>query len=650
MARKGRVHFEKLIAHHHLAAVFDQFGTPPKGIHVIMTPSTSIADIWSAAAGAIVRDMEVAAKSAKPLTVEDIVDPEADISPYHEIQEGVLIDIVALRWSDGLDTGSDGASCAIYIAEDRDDLDHESLTLADSIQKIELRPELVILAAAECGRTITEAEAELLISMPYARRRIAVTVNRPIEETYDLHVEAAKAESAKLAKAKASLEKKNKKKSPRCVPEGPRLEGLHGYGEAKTWGLELAQDIADAVEGVISWADVDRGMLLSGAPGTGKTTFARALATTCGCHFVSGSYSQWQSAGHQGDMLAAMRVAFEEAREHAPSILLIDEIDGFSDRGIEGRNVDYMRGVVNGLLELLDGSFERDGIIVIGATNNPSIVDPAVRRAGRIDRHVEIGLPDAEDRVAILKQHLGLPPEYDLRLLRTRTEGMSGADLERLARDARRLARRERVAVGHRHLSAALPKRVARTHEQLHRIAVHEIGHALIGVLLGEELERVFVTRDFDPHEQIAGGAWFEDNDVARVRTREWHLDVIARMLGGMAAEQVVFDSHCDGVIADLEHATRNATLLLVATGMGDTLTSEDFRDPGALAAARKFDPRLRAAVEALLQEQLERARQIITEHRAIFDELVELLVQHGRLHGSTVHEAVSRPRLALAQ
>ncbi len=242
--------------------------------------------------------------------------------------------------------------------------------------------------------------------------------------------------------------------------DGLRIEDAVGYGQAKAWALDLIQDLDDYRNGLIEWSDIDRGILISGAPGTGKTTFAAALARSAGCNFVHGSYSKWQSRGHQGDMLKALYSAFEDAKNNAPAILLIDEIDCFLDRERSddsfNHNADYNRGCVNGLLECLDGSLDREGVIVIGACNNPNIVDNAVRRSGRLDRHIEIKMPDANARSHILQYHL--KSDLDVSSVIAKTAGMSGADLERIAREARRLARRQRTEVSLEHIMYVLPE------------------------------------------------------------------------------------------------------------------------------------------------------------------------------------------------
>ncbi|HEV2557452.1 MAG TPA: AAA family ATPase [Microvirga sp.] len=194
--------------------------------------------------------------------------------------------------------------------------------------------------------------------------------------------------------------------------QGPSLEELEGYGEAKTWGLNLAADLATYRAGEITWADIDTGILIAGPPGVGKTHFARALARSCGISFLAGSLGQWQAAryGHLGTTLSALRSFFDQCqRAVSPVVIaLIDEIDSFGDRAQSSHHKkDYSTQVVNAPLECLDGSVEWQNVIVVGATNNPHRIDFAINRPGRFDRTVEIPLPDAEALRAILRYHLG---------------------------------------------------------------------------------------------------------------------------------------------------------------------------------------------------------------------------------------------------
>ncbi|KAA1237111.1 AAA family ATPase [Agrobacterium tumefaciens] len=515
---------------------------------------------------------------------------------------------------------------------DRDELlVHPTVSAADAVIGIDsLDPVLVQKAYRNTtGGDISLPDATILASLTASRRRSSSFAGRPISAVV-ARLAAAQAKEDLNLTAKLSRETK-----------ATRLEDLHGYGAAKTWGLELATDIADYRDGLIDWSDVDGGLLLSGPPGVGKTRFAAALAETCGIPLVTASFAKWQAKGHQGDALKAMQLTFDAARRCAPCIVFLDEVDNFTDRDRDTDSSDYMRGIVNALLEHLDGADGREGVVVIGACNNADIVDSAVRRSGRLDRHVALGLPDAGARMHILRQYLGV--DLDFRPFLRRTEAMSGADLERVARDARRLARRERAELDGRHVMAALPVRARRTPENMRLIARHEIGHAVVGAVLGAgRLVSVYITHDYDPRggPAVAGASAFSIDPLEH-RTAASFTASIAAKMAGMETEKMYYGHHGEGCIADLEEASALATHMLATLGMGDTLTSIGHRDQQALAHARMMDPALAVAVEGLLQEQSVRAREVLENHREALDELVELLIVRGRLKGAEVVETI---------
>ncbi|MGO4618545.1 AAA family ATPase [Ensifer sp. 2YAB10] len=524
--------------------------------------------------------------------------------------------------------------------DDRENLlKHVTIAAADAVIEIDcLDPKLIQLAFHEVvGGALSYSEAAALATLPASRRRLISLSGRPMSATIARLSAALKNEEVAKTETVTSPKKK--------TPVRP-LDELHGYGEAKTWGLELARDLADYRAGNITWADVDSGLLLSGLPGTGKTTFAKSLAETCGVGLVIGSYSTWLGTGdgHQGDLLKSMRQAFDLARKLAPCILLIDEVDNFVQRGSLGskRSDEWMRGVVNCLLELLDGATSREGVVVIGACNDASVVDEALRRPGRLDRHIELGLPDAGARMHILRDYLGV--DLDLRPYLRRSEGMSGADLERVARDARRLARRERAEIEHRHLVAALPTRIRRTPDCMRHLARHEIGHAVVGHALGiGSLLVVHITQEYDPKAvgpSVAGAASFRSPD-GELRNAAAFADAICAKLGGLASETMFYGSHGEGCISDLEDATSLATYMLSSLGMGGNLSSAGHRDQKALEQARLLDPKLAQAVEEMLQTQAVRAREILEQHRDAIDELTELLILRGRMMGAEVVETI---------
>lgn len=230
------------------------------------------------------------------------------------------------------------------------------------------------------------------------------------------------------------------------VRDKPALKGfarVPAMGAVLDWGRTLAADLAAYKRGEIGWADVDRGAVICGPPGTGKTSFAAALAEECKVPLVATSYASWQAKGHQGELLRAMQRTFAEARKLAPCLLFIDEIDSFPNRQkLSADHGDYLRPVVNGLLAEIDGALGREGVVVLGACNSSDGLDPALLRAGRLERTINVGLPDADGLADILRVHLAEElPGADLAQIARVGRGMSGADVERAVREARRTAR-----------------------------------------------------------------------------------------------------------------------------------------------------------------------------------------------------------------
>jgi hypothetical protein len=186
----------------------------------------------------------------------------------------------------------------------------------------------------------------------------------------------------------------------------PRVETLSGYGEAKDWAFDLKEDLALWRAGKLGWEDMSTKLLLSGPPGTGKTTFARALCNSLQVPLIATSVATWMEPGYLGDVLIRMDATFAEAEAAKPAILFVDEIDGINMRGSSGEWTTYWDQIVNRLLELLDGATRSDGVVVIGATNNPDRIDKALLRSGRLERHIVIPKPDTEALIGILRHHL----------------------------------------------------------------------------------------------------------------------------------------------------------------------------------------------------------------------------------------------------
>ncbi|WP_246713202.1 AAA family ATPase [Ensifer adhaerens] len=431
---------------------------------------------------------------------------------------------------------------------------------------------------------------------------------------------------------------------------GPKLSELHGLGPAVAWGTELTTDLADYKAGNIAWDRVDSGALLSGPPGTGKTLFARALAKTCDVPIVYGSFASWQEKGSMDALLQEMRKAFDDAASKAPSILFLDELDAFGDRNTGDHHQSYMTGVITGLLQLLDGFERRVGVVVLGACNYPDRVDPAIRRAGRLNRHLEIPLPDGEARRSIVRYYSGVELDAEQAIVfDLATEGFAGADIKLLVNDAERTARRQRVNLAASHIMEHLRPVVALPEEHIYATAVHEAGHALVAAELKfGELVKVSVTTHgvFDGQSPL-GYTRYAFPSVRR-RTRSEFLDEIAVLLGGVAAETEVFDSFDCGAAgpeaADLSIVTRLATILESGLGMGHTLAVEDCR-PRRLEQLRDSNPELRKRIHDVIEQQFERSRSIVRRQRTVLDQLVEKLMLTKELSGEEVTDIVQRHR-----
>lgn len=478
------------------------------------------------------------------------------------------------------------------------------------------------MAARQLGFRLSQNEAEKLASMSLEELRLAVRPGRPVARVLRQLPDRDTVEPAPAPAA------------PK--PHERRLEDLVGYGEAKLWGLRLARELNAWKRDELAWEDIDRGVLLNGSPGSGKTTFVSALAASCAVPLIAGSAAQWQAAGHLGDMLKAMRKTFTQASAQRPCILFIDEIDSLGDRGVGKHHeyYDYKRQVVNAALECIDPAGGREGIIVIGATNDAAAIDPALLRPGRLERRIDIPLPDKEGRKAILRYYLPGAPLGDLGDFARMSEGWSGADIEKVARDARRFAREDggRQVIA-QDLSLALPPQQLFTDEQLLRVAAHEAGHAIAGcVLRPDSLVRVSIAKGKGATSRWTSIGTTEFHyQITPMATADQYEDLIVIYLAGVAAETLIFGGHSSGAggdeKADLTLATDLATAMERGFGFGEGWIADMGSGPRPLEYLRLLDTPLQLAVKARLDAAYERVHEILAKRLTSLRQLADLLV-----------------------
>lgn len=532
------------------------------------------------------------------------------------------------------------AKRSVILIKDGEKVD-ETLRLIADVEVAIGAPQAAHFSAAARMLGMPEmkaSDAEYLAGLDFYKVRLAFRSGRSLRAAMNRLYRFARASEKSVVR---QPQKRAKTKSP-----GRTLHETAGYGDAAKWGLRLADDIAAWQAGEIEWEDVDRGAVLYGRSGCGKTTYGRILAATCGLSIIEASSARWQAAGHLGDMLKAMRKTFDAARKKAPCILFLDEFDAFGDRSSDtaGDNIDYKRQVIDALLECLDPPEGREGVVVVAATNFPNFIDPALLRPGRLERLINIPLPDSRARAAILRHHLrDTPAPDDLSGFMEMSVGFTGADIELLARVVRRRARLQKRVLTEADLLEALPGRRELSAEELRVVAIHEAGHAILSAInFPEELQHVFISKRVPLDDRPFAVGHIEY--VARRRLFETEESLSSRVdvhLAGLAAERVIIGRHSTSAggsdLADLKLATDLAAQIERCFGYGETLLVDFSQGKSALENLRTADPRLRRAVDARLRSSLNRAEAMIANHRVEVEKLAKLLISKSVVEGSEV-------------
>lgn len=408
---------------------------------------------------------------------------------------------------------------------------------------------------------------------------------------------------------------------------------------AVTVARQTAADLALWRAGQLPWADIPNGLLLYGPPGTGKTLLARALASEAKIPLIEASLSEWQQNASLGPFLERMQSSFAQARTSAPSIFFLDEIDAIGTRAERSHNSSYSDQVIAAFLIAVSRLRETEGVILIGATNRLEGLDPAILRPGRFDLKLSLGLPSRAGIEAILAKLLAETPisAASRERLSRKALGLSPAEIDGALRQSKAACRAAGQPLSEEALAAALESGGAQPTADLSwRIAVHEAGHAALGIRLGMTITRITV----GPRAGLVDWTPRPEEGVV-----EDFLDRIALQLAGRAAEEILLGNASAGAggseASDLAEATRLALDLELRSGMGGS---------GLLYWGSSNDlllshPELRRHVEAHLQTGLSLAKSVIQRMPVLIEGLAQVALREGELSGPVLHDWVETIR-----
>ncbi len=448
---------------------------------------------------------------------------------------------------------------------------------------------------------------------------------------------------------------------------GVKFADVAGVDEAKQELQEVVDFLKNSEKYTRLGAKIPKGVLLVGPPGTGKTLLAKAVAGEAGVPFFSMSGSEFVEL-YVGVGASRVRDLFEKAKRQAPCIIFIDELDAIGKSRGNGMNPnggnDEREQTLNQLLTEMDGFDGNNGVMLIAATNRPEILDPALRRPGRFDRQVVVDRPDRSGRVQILTVHANnvkLGEDVDLELLATRTSGLTGADLANLVNEAALMAARnnrqavlmadfevafERVLVGLEKRSRVLNPIERQT------VAYHEVGHALVGALMPGrgKVEKISIV----PRGVGALGYTLQMPDEDRFLMMEDEIrGQIATLLGGRAAETLVFGKVSTGASDDIQKATNLAEKAITLYGMSDTLgpiafasNQSQFLD-GETNTRRAVSGGVSTEIDRLLKQTIDRANNmaaaILEQNRELLESTTKVLLDREVLEGDSLRAILSQ-------
>jgi len=432
------------------------------------------------------------------------------------------------------------------------------------------------------------------------------------------------------------------------------FEDVAGAEESKEELSEIVDFLQEPEKYIQLGARIPKGVLLVGAPGTGKTLLAKAVSGEAGVPFFSISGSEFVEM-FVGVGASRVRDLFEQAKKHAPCIIFIDEIDAVGrQRGAGlGGSHDEREQTLNQMLVEMDGFDTETNVIMIAATNRPDILDPALLRPGRFDRRVMMDRPDKKGREAILKVHSKgkpLAPNVDLSSLAGGTPGFVGADLENLINEGALLAaRRNKKVIEQEDLEEAIervvmgPERKSRliSDEEKRIIAYHEAGHAVVGNAIAEAdpVQKVTIIG----RGQAGGVTWFRPEEDRMLQSRKKMMATLAYALGGRVAEEEVFDDITSGASSDISQVTQIARSMVTQLGMSDELGLMTYGKKEELVflgreiseqrdyseeVAQKIDAEVRKLVDIAYKT----AKSILKKHRKELNAVAEALIEKENL------------------
>ena len=446
---------------------------------------------------------------------------------------------------------------------------------------------------------------------------------------------------------------------------GVKFNDVAGIEEAKEELQEVVTFLKEPEKFTAVGARIPKGVLLIGPPGTGKTLLAKAIAGEAAVPFFSISGSEFVEM-FVGVGASRVRDLFKKAKENAPCLVFIDEIDAVGRQrgaGIGGGN-DEREQTLNQLLTEMDGFEGNNGIIIIAATNRPDVLDAALLRPGRFDRQVIVDAPDLKGRLEILKVHAQnkkVDPSVSLDAIARRTPGFTGADLANLLNEAAILtARRRKEALTMLEIDDAIDRVVAGMEgtplvdSKVKRlIAYHEIGHALVASLSSDADPVQKVT--LIPRGQSRGSTWYIPGEEQGLLTKAQMRSLIVRTLGGRAAEEVIFGKSevTTGAFDDLEKLTAQARQMVTRFGMSslgplalETSNREVFLGGDWMNRSEyseEIASRIDAQVREIIKQAYEQAKQLLAQNRPLVDYLVDLLIEKETIEGEEFRKIVSQ-------